>query len=185
MRDDYSLISALARGEPAAVDQFLTLYQGQVYRFIYRRVAPAHADAEEILQDTFVAALRSTPRFRGDETVLAWLYGIARHKIADYFRQRGRQGMELGLDTLDAVSESHTDGDLSDQMALREAVDLALDSIPTQYRDLLLKKYQQGWSVVEIAGDSKETAKAVESRLTRARSSFAKSFRQIWGGDYR
>ncbi len=185
MRDDYSLISALARGEPTAVDQLLTLYQGPVYRFIYRRVAPARADAEEILQDTFVAALRSAARYRGDETVLAWLYGIARHKIADYYRRRGRQGMELGIETLDAVSESHSDGDLGDQMALREAVDLALDSIPTQYRDLLLKKYQQGWSVGEIAGESQESAKAVESRLTRARASLAKSFRQIWGGDYR
>ncbi len=168
-----------------AVDRLLTLYQGPLYRFIYRRIGPAHQDAEEIMQDTFVAALRSAPQYRGEETVLAWLRGIARHKIADYFRKQGRRGAELNIDILDTMDGCCEDRDLSDPLALREAVDLALDSIPHHYRDLLLRKYQQGWSIQEIAGENHESTKAVESRLVRARTSLAQSFKRIWGGDYR
>lgn len=183
MQDDNRLlVSAIARGDPTAVEQLLTLYQGPVYRFIFRRVSPAHQDAEEILQDTFVAALHSAERYQGGETVLAWLYGIARHKVADYFRRRGKRGADVGLDALDSLG--NLEDDLADRLAMREAVDLALDGIAPQHRDLLLKKYQLGLSVEEIARDGHESAKAVESRLTRARTSLVKSFRRIWGGDY-
>ena len=45
-------------------------------------------DAEEIVQETLVAASLSYPLFKGNSTFLTWLCGIANHEIADFYRRR-------------------------------------------------------------------------------------------------
>lgn len=62
-----------------------------MYRFARRRVADEHV-IEDILQETFLAALKSEDRFRGDSTVRTWLLAILRLKIIDYYRKRARLG---------------------------------------------------------------------------------------------
>lgn len=62
-----------------------------MYRFARRRVADEHV-IEDILQETFLAALKAEDRFRGDSSVRTWLLAILRLKIIDYYRKRARLG---------------------------------------------------------------------------------------------
>ncbi len=60
-----------------------------LYRFAYFRVNN-EAQAEDLVQDTFLAALKSVDRFRGGATVKTWLTGILKNKIIDHYRKSGR-----------------------------------------------------------------------------------------------
>lgn len=175
------LMRRVDEGSSGAAAELLDAYGGPVFRFILGRGGGpsglSREDAEEVLQDTFLAAVRSAGGYVGQSSLLTWLCGIARHKLADHFRRRGRQPPD--------PADSSAQADPGERLALREAVDLALDELPESYRSLLLAKYERGRTMEELAAELGTTTKAVESKLGRARAAFAESFRMVWGGDYR
>src|SRR6266516_2995144 len=60
-----------------------------LYRYALERVRKPDI-AQDLVQETFLAAVRTIDRFRGGSTVRSWLCGILKHKICDYYRKRGR-----------------------------------------------------------------------------------------------
>ena len=72
------------------VSQWLMEHGDTLYRYAMRRLGKSDI-AEDLVQDTFVAALRSADSFQGRSQVLTWLVGILRHKIADHMRKLTRQ----------------------------------------------------------------------------------------------
>jgi RNA polymerase sigma-70 factor (ECF subfamily) len=74
-----------------------------LYRFALSRLRDAKT-AEEVLQETFVAALQSRDRFEGRSSERTWLAGILKHKILDHFRRSGR---EAGLADRDEPADGH------------------------------------------------------------------------------
>lgn len=69
---------------------WLTEYGDILFRYAKKRVGDRDT-AEDLVQDTFLAALRSSSEFEGRSKVLTWLIGILRHKIADHMRKLARQ----------------------------------------------------------------------------------------------
>ena len=61
-----------------------------LYRYALERVRKPDI-AQDLVQETFLAAVRTIDRFRGGSTVRSWLCGILKHKICDYYRKRGRE----------------------------------------------------------------------------------------------
>lgn len=95
------LSSAQSASEPAAAlqpDRWLEEYGDALFGLAVARVRD-HATAEDLVQETFLAALRSSRNFAGRSTERAWLFGILRNKMSDYFRQRGREIALAGLDS--------------------------------------------------------------------------------------
>ena len=76
--DDVSLLNP-----EVWVDQ----YGDALFRFAYQRVGDADI-AEDLVQETFLAAMRAKERFKGHSSEKTWLYGILKHKIIDHFRRR-------------------------------------------------------------------------------------------------
>ena len=70
--------------------QWLDEFGDALYRFALRRVGSADV-AEDLVQETFVAALRSADRFEGRSQVRTWLTSILRNKITDHMRKLGRE----------------------------------------------------------------------------------------------
>ncbi len=83
------------------------LYGDFLYRFALLRTREASV-AEEMVQETFLAALQARNRFAGQSTERSWLVGIMKHKIADHFRKVFR---EIPTDELDRLgAEDDADG---------------------------------------------------------------------------
>src|SRR5213595_1009034 len=61
-----------------------------LYRYALERVRKPDI-AQDLVQETFLAAVRTIDRFAGQSTVRSWLCGILKHKICDYYRKRGRE----------------------------------------------------------------------------------------------
>ncbi len=175
-------MNEVKKGSEAAARELLRAHQGPVFGYLWRRMAPAREDAEEVLQDIFLAAVRAAGEYDGRSSLLTWLCGIGKHKVADHYRRMGRQPPVVAefVDDHDLAS----DADPADRLALREAVDLALAELPSRQRGLLIDKYERGRTVREMAEQRRTTVKAVESALTRGREAFATAFRRVWGGEY-
>jgi len=71
------------------------LHLDAIYAYVRRRLIPRVDLVDDLVQDVFVAALGSLGAFAGRSSLRAWLLGIARHKIEDYYRDCLKQPAAL------------------------------------------------------------------------------------------
>ncbi len=83
-------------------ETWLNQYGDYLYRFALAR-SKDQAVAEDLVQETFLAALRGYKNFKGDSAIKTWLTAILKHKLVDYFRKKNR---EQTVDDIDTVSET-------------------------------------------------------------------------------
>jgi RNA polymerase sigma-70 factor (ECF subfamily) len=76
----------VALRDPKAAAKLFDLYADEIFRYVARRIADI--DAEDVLQEAFKRALVSASTFRGEGSLRAWLYGIARHVLLESWRDR-------------------------------------------------------------------------------------------------
>ncbi len=174
---DNQLVQELVQGNPEAVEELVARYADDIFRFVYNQVGGSAQDAEDVVQETFIAALKAVRRFRGDSTLKTWLFSIASHKAADHQRRVGRHPQ---INMQDMTYPLHTDGPLPEQLferfEIRQTLRQALLYLPAHYRTALILKYVEELSVREIAHIMKRSVKSVESILVRARRLLAQIF---------
>ena len=169
------LISRLTQGDPAAVDELVERYADGVYRFVYHQVGGLAQDAEDIVQETFVAALNGIHRFRGDSKLRTWLFSIAAHKVADLRRRVGRRPETVPLDEASSLqAEGQHPEQAIENLEARQRVRQALLRLPPHYRTALVLKYVQDMQGREICQVMQRSEKSVESILVRARRLLSK-----------
>jgi RNA polymerase sigma-70 factor (ECF subfamily) len=144
----------------------------RVYGYFLHRTGGSPALAEDLTQETFLAAVRELKKGRRPDTPIPWIYGIARHKLLDHYRRRKRT--ERLLSTAEAdVDELAVEPD-SD--AGRKRVVAALDAVPASQRAALVLHHLDGFSMREVADLLGKTEKAVESLLGRGRESLKRAY---------
>ena len=146
------------------MDDFETLLaqsRTAVERWVYARMS-SHADAEDILQDTFLAAWQSFSALRNQAAFLPWILGIARRKCADWYRAQARK-KEIPLENLPEQAEE-TAGD--------SAVEETMEALPEKDRMMLQLFYRDMLSQRQIALQLKIPEGTVKSRMNAARARF-------------
>ncbi len=172
---DRQLISRLIQGDHAAVVEFVEQYTDDVYRFVYHQVGGLVQDAEDIVQETFMAALNAIRRFRGDSKLRTWLFSIAAHKVADLHRRAKRRPEIVPQDTTTSLqAEELPPEQMVEHLEARQRVRQALLQLPPHYRTALILKYVQDMRVREICQVMQRSEKSVESILVRARRLLSK-----------
>jgi len=169
MSDEASLAARLKRGEPAAAQEFFDLYSARIHRFIAHALGPGNdADAEDILQDTFMALAEALPFFRGQSSLFTFACAIAHRKTISFIRARARRSELLKDHTLEAVRAII---DQPDDHALKDA----MATLSAEHREILILKYVEDMAVAEIAAVLALSEHAIESRLARARKALIKA----------
>lgn len=175
--DERELLRRLRRGEQAALDAFFAAHFDRLYRFIYYRAAGDRQAAEDITQESLIAALNGLERFDGRSALYTWLCGIARHKIGDHFRRLQRLS-EL-RDALSAEPATASDPyEQTEHAERRELVLASLQALPAHYQQALVLKYLDRVSGRELAAQLAISEDAAESLLARARSAFRRAYRE-------
>jgi len=100
---DRALMSAVAEGDRAALGALYDRFYADVGRFVGRLIQGSSLEAADLVQNTFLEAYRSAPRFRGTSSVRTWLFGIASNLTRDAFRKLGRH--KKALDVLESVPQ--------------------------------------------------------------------------------
>jgi RNA polymerase sigma factor (sigma-70 family) len=164
---DDELVAAVAAGDRGALG------------LLYRRHAPWLAGrlaarttsrelAEEALQDTFLAAWRGARGYHGSGEVPAWLWGIARRRLASLARRQ-----RPGVLSLDAAGERVDEAAGPEEAALgRDASDrirLAVAHLPDEQRAAITAVVYQGQTIEQAAVAAAVPEGTIKSRLHRAR----------------
>src|SRR5262245_11730074 len=147
-----------------------------LYAFARWRCAGLRDLAEEVVQETWLTAIRRIRDFDPDRGSFAnWLYGIAAHLLLNLFRREDRRNGRRDCRAAQSTTTEPAEADL-ERREEAERVARALTALPDRYEAVLRAKYLNGRSVQEIASDRDETPKAIESLLTRARQAFRTLF---------
>lgn len=168
---EHKLISRLKSGDENAVQEWFQEYEPLVTQFVSAKISNV-ADVEEIVQQTFLNCLRHLPLFLGKSQIKTWMYSIARHEIADYYRKKYAK---KALRTI-PLSEFIPLESISDSEVVTEKVQNVFSHMRDSYSELLLLKYADNKKIAQIAQEVGKTEKAVESDLYRAR----KEFKSLW-----
>jgi len=177
--DEQKLIKKILAGEKRALFCFWQEFKDKIWVYIKPRVKNKN-DAEEILQDTFLACLDNLRDFQGRCLLCTYLYSIARHKIIDYYRKKKIKQLVFsqvpGLENL--VSEVLSPDEKIVRKELQETIRQAFLKIAPEQAKIIYLKYEKGLTIKEIARKLSLTVKVVESRLFRARLAFIKVFNE-------
>lgn len=173
---DAQMLRRLHDGDRTAMAELYDRYFDRVYSLVFNQVDRNRDVAEDIVQETFLAALKSAKGFRGRSSAYTWLCSIAYHKVADYYRRqsRERKRMVSGVD-VDTVDDAENPGrqpqpdSLIESAETRQVVNEALSKLPWDYRQVLILKYVEELSVQEISQIMDRSPKSVEGLLTRSR----------------
>lgn len=176
---DLQLAEAVLRKDRKATAEFVAVYADAIYGYVRHRLIPRVDAAEDIVQEVFLAAWDDLANFRGQSSLRAWLLGIARHKVEDYYRRRLREPHAL---TPEEMNDSEAPvliqeaDELIDKHRIESRIRLTLASLPESYGLILLWRYWENRSAREIASAIGKSEKAVERLLARARAQFKKKW---------
>ncbi|MGO9449738.1 MAG: RNA polymerase sigma factor [Candidatus Binataceae bacterium] len=167
--DEARLLEGLRRGDRDAASEFYDRYAARIHRFLMRVLgggAPRQ-DAEDLMQETFIAVAEALPFFRGDSTLFTFACAIAHRKALSFIRTSARRARIAS--TMDAPIDDANEGSSGDEHLHRALVVLQPD-----YREVLHLKYVEEATTAEIATILQISEHAVESRLKRAREALRK-----------
>jgi RNA polymerase sigma-70 factor (ECF subfamily) len=145
-----------------------------LHAFVLWRAAGLRDLAEEVVQETWLTAVRRIRSFDPEQGCFAdWLRGIAANLLRNHLRRRRTRRSEALSEATALASD-----DAAQQSEQAEQIAAALADLPPHYEAVLRAKYLDGHSVAAIAEERGETLKAIESLLTRARQAFRDAYQR-------
>lgn len=172
-----SAIEAAVRGarslglDPEGFRAFYDDALPRVYGYFLCRVGGSVPVAEDLTQETFLAAVSELRKGRRVEAPVPWVFGIARHTLIHHYRRQERAERPIADDELAALETPFDDGALTREQAIA-----ALAAVPASQRAPLVLRHLDGFSVPEIAAMLERSVEAVESLLARGRVAFRRAY---------
>ena len=171
------LVEKLRSGDSTAMEEFYNIYRSRLYTLVLEQVGRDEAIAEDLVQETFLAALSSLDKFRGDSQLYTWLRSIAFHKINDLYRRKAREPKpKKSSPDFDAMKQLEQTGNdepttltVMESEEIRQSIHQVLGGLPHDYQKVLVMKYFQEMPVLEISQAMGRSPKSVEGLLARAR----------------
>lgn len=175
-KEDARLLKKLLNDNEQALREFYDLHSTPLRVYLMRKLS--QQDAEEVMQDSFVACIESLRNFQGKSSLKTFLYSIAKRKAIDKLRRKKFKRIlfsyfpEYIVDSFAHVFLKDT----LDKKHLAMRIEKVLKALPNDYERVLRLKYVEGHKVSDIAEDIDMTFKATESLIFRARKAFIKTY---------
>jgi RNA polymerase sigma-70 factor (ECF subfamily) len=166
--DDLALVEALRSGDPQAPRLLVERFQGVVFALCLRMMGHRQ-DAEDVMQETFLRALRGLPGFDGTRPLRPWLLGIAANRCRTALGRRARGPASVAL----ADDPSDPRPGLSDPDDLAGELERALARLRPEYRLVFVLYHEQALPYDEIARSVGRPIGTVKTWLHRARAEMA------------
>lgn len=167
--DDAALMQAWNRGEVAAFEQLYARHRTRLYRFLLRQLRqPALAD--ELFQDVWQRVIAARARWTPEAAFATWLFRIAHNRLADHWRaasHRPPAPADADLRTARIADPDSPEQQLS-EFEQRRRLQLALDGLPDEQREVLLLRLEQELTLEEIGAITGVGRETVKSRLRYA-----------------
>ncbi len=165
---DEELMILLTKGNTTAFDCLYERYASKLYFYFLRMLDKNPRQAEDALQDLFLKVVTSSGSFDTQKKFKTWLYCIAHNICKNHYRHQAVVAEYF----LQKTDENTIEPYLSDQLLakidanlFREQLTLALDKLPAQKREAFLLRYQEDYTIAEIAHIQNCPEGSVKSRL--------------------
>ncbi len=173
--EDAASLELMALEQDQRISEVVKREQSRLRNFIRRRV-PDPRDAEDILQDVFYALVEANRLLMPIEHVTGWLFRVARNRITDLFRKKKPESFSdtavadeddelLQLEDLLPSPDAGPEA-LYARNVLLDALELAVDELPEEQREVFVAHELEGRSFREMAA---ETGVSVNTLLSRKR----------------
>ena len=185
---DHLCMVRLIQGDDLALNELMERWQKPLHSFILRYVGN-HTDSIELAEETFVRVYHHRSRFNFKSKFSTWLFTIATNLCRHHARWRTRHPTsslddtasmeEISEDNL-SISAEETPSRLAERSELAKLVQAEIEKLPHDLKTVVLLFEYENLSYHEIGGILGCTAKAVETRLYRARKLLAKKLAGIF-----
>lgn len=178
--EDQALIKRAAAGNDPAFTAIMRKYKSPLYRFALRHMGDAD-DAEDIVQDTFIAMHRNLARFNPKYKFSTWVFQIAMNKCRDMGRKRKTRSFMQRISPLMETKITQIQTDENPEATLDDkrklvAVNTAISNLPEKLKAPLILCTIENMSQKQAAEILQISPKAVETRIYRARAKLADIF---------
>lgn len=184
---DQLLVERVQKGERKAFDLLVSKYQRRLMRLVSRLVHDP-AEAEDVVQETFIKAYRALRHFRGDSAFYTWLYRIGVNTAKNFLVTQGRRtptssdvdaGVAEGFEDADVLRDINTPESMLASKQIAEAVNSAMDCLPLELRTAIVLREIDGLSYEQISDVMVCPIGTVRSRIFRAREVIAEKLRPL------
>ena len=190
MTNELQLVDAAKAGSAKAFADLVESYRVRLLRFLLTRCA-SHADAEDALQDTFIAAYRYLHSYDPRWRFSTWLYRIAINTAKNHLVSRSRRPPTSDVEVADAeyyegggaLRDLDTPESAFFGEELKAVIDKAISALPADLRTAVTLREFDSMSYEDIAEIMDCPVGTVRSRIFRARESIDKQVREQIDGD--
>jgi len=189
--------SAPRTDAPSDPEQWLDAHGDYLYRYALKRLRNAEV-AEDMVQETFVAALRARERFSGKSSERTWLVGILKHKIIDHIRKSTRErpvsDLDLDEDQTEALFSkgghwkvkparwSYDPRVVTERSEFRRILQQCIDGLPRRLADVFVLREMDQLETDEVCKELEITPTNLWVILHRARSKLRRCLEINWFG---
>lgn len=163
---DFELLDRWRAGDKPAGEELFARYFDGLCGFFATK---CHGEAEDLVQRTFLACVRSKDAFRKQASFRTYLFTVARHELYHHFRQRSRDGERLDFGTTSVADLVTTPATrLARNAEQRQLVEI-LRTLPIEQQTLLELHYWEEQDISALAEIFEATPNTIRVRLHRAR----------------
>jgi RNA polymerase sigma factor (sigma-70 family) len=148
---DEALLAACGTGDAAALAELFARHADAVHRFLGRLRGADTCDLDDLLQRTFLEALRSLHRFRSDASLRSWLFGIAANVVRHHVRSEARRRTFIDRMTLVSPKTSPSPADAAERRQMAQRLSDALDQLDDDLRVPFIMCDVEGLPGAEVA----------------------------------
>ncbi len=184
---DGLLVERVQAGERQAFDLLVSKYQRRLMRLV-SRIVHDPAEAEDVVQESFIKAYRALRHFRGDSAFYTWLYRIGINTAKNFLVTQSRRtptSSDVDAESAEAFDEGdhlrdiNTPESMLASKQIAETVNAAMDALPLDLRTAILLREIEGMSYEEISEIMSCPIGTVRSRIFRAREVIADKLRPL------
>lgn len=166
---DLDILAQIERGEyVAALTELMRRHGDTVYRYC-REQLHDRALADDVQQQIFIQTHEALSTFAGRSALRTWLFAIARHRVLDAVKARRRAAAHIDEDPdADVPDPTPTPGERIDDACLMRALLCCIRKLPDDVRDVVLLRYQNGFTFEELAEIFHDKPGTLQARISRA-----------------
>lgn len=184
---DQLLVERVQAGERQAFDLLVAKYQRRLMRLV-SRIVHDPAEAEDVVQETFIKAYRAIRHFRGDSAFYTWLYRIGINTAKNFLASQSRRTptstesdaeQAESFESGEQLRDINTPESVLASQQIARTVNAAMDALPLDLRTAIVLREIEGLSYEEIADIMACPIGTVRSRIFRARDVIAEKLKPL------
>jgi RNA polymerase sigma-70 factor (ECF subfamily) len=170
---DQELLRQVRAGNSGAFTELHNKYRRRLLAYCYRLLQD-RGTAEDVVQVSFQKAYESLGTLDKPDLFFYWLFSIARNEVYGHIRRTRKNGAHRSIEEDDDLWIEETPHEQLVRKETTEIVELFLNQLKVEYREVLILRQYDRLSYAQIAAITGDTVSSVESRLFKARKALAK-----------